>query len=337
MFKYFKKEKASECIEQKGKVYAENYINWLTNQTKDFLQELELKKFHAEWGFEVFDSVDILSGQTGFKDGDSFIFDLQPIRIVAFDSASKQMVYITCGKGCYSNFSDSELKYDYVLVPFKDIYNVSVDIDSQTEYETSIKSGQVLKRSVIGELVAGDVGAIIGGSTAKRTTIANETPSKLDFIIQTKNKLCPHIIFSFNAHQKKLISITGLQDTIFSLLSGNDNLFRCSTNKFNRNIGTSIDYKFSRAFNIYKYDGNNPEDYMPVINYIEYTRNLEYIMKRINKYALEIENIIQQNNGNSEQVHAKYDVITELTRLAELKEKGIINEEEFQKLKVEMI
>lgn len=64
---------------------------------------------------------------------------------------------------------------------------------------------------------------------------------------------------------------------------------------------------------------------------------MEIVLKRINKYAMQIESIIQQCNAENTNRGNSIDIIGELTKLADMKEKGIITEEEFAKLKAKLI
>ena len=62
------------------------------------------------------------------------------------------------------------------------------------------------------------------------------------------------------------------------------------------------------------------------------------MLKRINKYVMQIESIIRQCNAeNQSSTDGNVDVVAELSKLADMKEKGIITEEEFIKLKAKLI
>lgn len=62
-------------------------------------------------------------------------------------------------------------------------------------------------------------------------------------------------------------------------------------------------------------------------------------LKRVNKYAMKIESIIQQCNKelSKEENKDQVDVIDQISKLADMKEKGIITDEEFGKLKSKLI
>lgn len=61
------------------------------------------------------------------------------------------------------------------------------------------------------------------------------------------------------------------------------------------------------------------------------------MLKRVNKYVMQIETIIQQCNvENKSNNDVGMDIIAELTKLADMKEKGIITEK-FAKLKAKLI
>ena len=52
---------------------------------------------------------------------------------------------------------------------------------------------------------------------------------------------------------------------------------------------------------------------------------------------MQIESIIQQCNAENTDRENNINIIAELTKLADMKEKGIITEEEFAKLKAKLI
>ena len=58
---------------------------------------------------------------------------------------------------------------------------------------------------------------------------------------------------------------------------------------------------------------------------------------RLDKYAMQVQSIIQQNYINNKEDDKNRDIISEITKLAEMKEKGLITEEEFIKLKAQLI
>jgi hypothetical protein len=75
------------------------------------------------------------------------------------------------------------------------------------------------------------------------------------------------------------------------------------------------------------------------MDYIEKTNELEIILKRVKKYAMNIESVIQKCNSEKKKVSDKRDddLIDKLGKLAVLKERGVITDEEFTKLKSKLM
>lgn len=153
-------------VEQKRKI---EYYDWFTKHTRGFLDEVRNNGFNASWGFEVESEIDISTGLGGKQYNDIFVFDVPSLEGLAFDMESKHMLYFTCGTGYYGKYRDVNVtpNYKYTLIPFNQIFGVNVEINSQTVFTTETTKQNVIGRSIIGGMLAGEVGAIIGGTTGK--------------------------------------------------------------------------------------------------------------------------------------------------------------------------
>lgn len=338
-----KEQQAKKLEEKRNAFIKENmkYCDWLSAGTKVFLNELESKGFKASWGFEVSPCImDFSSGIGGKQYDDKYIFDLHDLRSLAFDMDSRQMLYVTCKGGLYNNFiqDGDTIKYEYSLIPFEKISGVKVDVDSTTICETNISDGKVISRSLVGGILGGGVGAIIGGMTASKKAYTQEAkiPQKIVFTIHTSDREHPIISFKFKSY-KKWLGDTNIADIMYGLFSDTEQYFSLSNMDQNRTGGSKVDCFYERSQNIPPYDRNKKEEYEPVMDYINRTCHLEYVEKRLDKYAMQIQNIIQQNSIDNKETVRSVDIISEITKLAELKEKGVITEEEFTKLKARVI
>ena len=77
----------------------------------------------------------------------------------------------------------SLLSIDNVDYQFKDILNAQISdnpqiVHSASTATTRTKTGSMVGRAIVGDIIAGPVGGIIGGSTAKKTTHIGESHSK---------------------------------------------------------------------------------------------------------------------------------------------------------------
>ena len=63
--------------------------------------------------------------------------------------------------------------------------------------------------------------------------------------------------------------------------------------------------------------------------------SIKTILERLNKYVMQIESIIQQCNRKTE--NQSYDIVLQLEKLADMKDKGIITQKEFIRLKKKLI
>lgn len=334
-------EERKERIEQQKKAYC----IWYTKETQIFIKELQEKNFSPTWGFEVEPDNNTQQGIGGKQYGDVYIFDIPEIEGIAFDTNSKQMLYYTCPTGYYDTYKNSSthLEYKYVLIPFDNIFKATVEVNSQTTISTIASKQNVIGRSIIGGILAGDTGAIIGGTTGKENAVSkSETlPKKIVFNIQTTNSEYPIISFEFSKPYWGVGEVSGnknVADTMWGIFSGQNELAYIFEWEQKRKCYTYTDRYYHRVHGAPEHDGNNEKEFQPILDYIYPSSNLETVLKRVNKYVMQIETIIQQCNAeNKSNNDAGIDIIAELTKLADLKEKGIITEDEFAKLKAKLI
>ena len=336
-----KREKEERLLKE-----SKEYCIWYSNETRRFIDELKTKNFNPSWGFEVEPERDILQGTGGIICGKKYVFDIPKVEGIAFDNVSKQLLYFTCSTGYYEKYKDSNthLKYDYVLIPFKDIFKATVEVDSETTISTVSSKQGVVGRSIVGGLLAGEVGAIIGGTTSKENSISKTEviPKKIAFNIQTIHPKYPIISFEFEKapwESKASEGNKSISDIMYDIFSGEKELASVLIFNLERKCDTDTDLRYGRIHGWVDYQ--KIRDDMNSSYYKEYsskTSDLEKILLRINRYVMQIESIIQQcnveNNNDSE---TGMDIVGELTKLADLKAKGIITEEEFSRLKAKLI
>lgn len=316
-----KEQRAKELEEKRNAFIKENmkYCDWLSAGTKVFFNELEAKGFKASWGFEVSPCIgDFLAGIGGKQYDDKYIFDVPDLRGMAFDADSRQMLYVTCKGGLYNNFiqDGDAIKYEYSLIPFEKISGVKVDVDSTTIYETNISNGKVISRSLAGGLLGGGAGAIIGGMTAPKDIYTQEKiPQKIVFTIHTLDIKYPIISFKFRS-DKKWVGDTNIADIMYGLFSDTEQYFALNIDDQNRTGGSKIDCFYERFQNIPPYDGNKEEEFKPIMDYINRTCHLEDVEMRLDKYAMQVQSIIQQNYINNKEDDKNRDIISEITKLA---------------------
>lgn len=293
---------------------AKKYCEWLEKQKTIFVEKVNNEQANPSWGFELQKEHNLLTGEGGRCEGNSYIFDIPNVKGVAFDMEAKKMLYYEYPIEYYNRFENSSLQcaYNYSWIPFIDIFAVNIDVEKQTDISTVTSKENVMGRSIVGGLIAGNAGAIIGGTTGKEvSTTKTETKNKkIFFNIQTTNKRYPVISFEF-------FDNTSLVNTNDGLLENKREKFVYSEEIRKRECNTTVDCMFDRI--------NVPRN-----------KNLEDIGKIMKEYSMHIEAIIQQQKDDKQyetKDKSKDNVVDELTKLIDMKEKGLITEEEFVKIK----
>lgn len=341
-----KEQLRKEEEERKAKIERQKkeYCIWYTKETQTFINELKEKNFNPTWGFEVEPDNNTQQGMGGKQYGDVFVFDIPEIEGLAFDTDTKQMLYYTCPTGYYDTYKNpnTHLEYKYVLIPFDNIFKATVEVNSQTTVSTVTSKQNVVGRSIVGGILAGDAGAIIGGTTGKENSVSKSEvlPKKIVFNIQTIHSEYPIITFEFKKPYWGTGDVSGdkdVADTMWGIFSGEKELAYVFELEQKRNCNTYTDRYYHRMHGAPEHDGNNKKEYQPILDFIMPFSNLEIVLKRVNKYVMQIESIIQQCNAENQLNDTNVDVVAELTKLADMKEKGIITEEEFAKLKTKLI
>jgi len=171
-----KEQLRREEEERKAKIEQQKkeYCIWYSKETQTFINELKAKNFNPTWGFEVEPDNNTSRGMGGKKYGGVFVFDIPEIEGLAFDVNTKQMLYYTCPTGYYDTYKNpnTHLEYQYVIIPFDNIFKASVDVNSQTTISTVTSKQNVIGRSIVGGILAGEAGAIIGGTTGKENSVS---------------------------------------------------------------------------------------------------------------------------------------------------------------------
>lgn len=335
------KEERKERVEQEKK----EYCLWYTKETQRFINELKEKNFNPTWGFEVEPYFDTFRGMGGKPYGDVLIFDIPDIEGLAFDMDTKQMLYYTCPTGYYDTYNNpnTKLDYNYILIPFDNVFKATVEVNSQMTVSTVTSKKNMIGRSIVGGLLAGDAGAVIGGTTGKENLVSESKvlPERIVFSVQTTNPEYPVITFEFRKPYWELRETAGdknIADTMWGIFSGHKELAYVREREQKRRCNTYTDRLYHRLHGTPEYDENNEKEYERICDYIRPASNLDIVLKRVIKYAMQIESIIQQcNTENQLNNDVNIDIVAELTKLADMKEKGIITEEEFAKIKAKLL
>ncbi len=330
-----KEEKRKEELLKENEIYCD----WYSQQIKQFINEIHEKGFNPTWGFEVESNTNDSSGYGGAQlDEYIFLFDVPALEALAFDMDSNQMIYFQCGTNYYHNYTDpdTKLNFNYTIIPFSDIFNATLEVNSKTVMTSVSTKQNTLGRSIAGGLIAGDTGAIIGGTTGNvtSTTSAEEKPTKILMHIQTLHPDYPIISFEFNGFfcGEQNLPSNVIRDTMRSTFYDSDRLICFRQKSMNRKCNTIDDYHYERISNFnYKIDSD-------MGHYIF----LSQIVEKCKEYVMRIEAIIQQcyrsiNSNNTTNKNTVVDIISELEKLGTLKEKGVISEEEFNILKQKLI
>ena len=97
-------------------------------------------------------------------------------------------------------------------------------IEGKINYETNTDGGNMIKRAVIGNIILGGTGAIIGGNTAKKTTIATQEKNKIyhnyTAIININSLSDPILKINIKDDDEKATEIIGLINVIISRNKG---------------------------------------------------------------------------------------------------------------------
>lgn len=319
------------------------YCEWLNEKTIDFKNELKGLGIIPQIGFEIEKLRSITYGGDGVLRDGSMIFDVKSLKGLAFDTSTKKMIVFSFNGNLIESYAieNHEKIYNYSIIDFNEIFNVKVEVDSITTYQSSIPNKNMITRTLVGGALLGEAGAIIGGTTAQRVTNVNTSPKKVSLIIQTTNLDAPIISFEV---RKKLIkdgeigdAENSIIDITLSIFSDMDKLFVFDKISINRRNGSNEDIIINRAEKNIR--NNNDED--------EFKKTKSYYIKRVKErfdfYAMQIETIIKQcdvdrNKKYTEnQESDKQSIVEELKKLAELKESCVLTEEEFLVLKTKLI
>lgn len=329
----FQKKREQEFLDKYQKERNE-YCEWLTEKTNQFKNELSQINFRASMGFEVEDVINLHYGIGSKQIADVTVFDIPKLSGIAFDFISKQMIYFKCKGQYYENYNNYKQPiYEYIVIEFGEIFNVKIDINNVTTYDT-VSNKDILKRSIAGGLLAGGAGAIIGGTTAQPKNTSETLPEKIVFTIQTNNEKAKVIQFEFGKDyynpNSKVLSDKEITDTMISIFSNQTTYCKFRDEKTKRKCDTNIDYIYERIY-------IEPADFDEEFFYEkEKIGNLEIISKRLNKYAMQIESIIHQNSNGKDNEPIN-SIADEIAKLVSLKESGVLNDEEFNTLKAKII
>lgn len=162
------------------------------------------RKRESSYATKQFDEINtILSKTTDFKASHKFI---SPIAdgMIAIDEVSKKVLLIENKHNNLMHFSKTSSKYEYQhkVFSFNDVLQAEILEDGVTVNKTS--TGSQVGRAVLGGLVAGGVGAVIGGLSGETVSSDKIKKAQLKVIVNDKEKSFYIItLVSFDEPQSK--------------------------------------------------------------------------------------------------------------------------------------
>lgn len=340
----FFKNKNENLIQEKMKPVIDvidDYCSWYNERTKEFIISLEKNNFSVSWGFEVEDFDNISKSRKLPKiyipNSDYYIIDFPKTKGFICDEDSKQFLYFDIDYGTFENYflkQPHNNPYKYVLIPFEKVNNVTLEVDSTQLFSTKTHSKNVLSRSVVGGILAGAPGAIIGGMTSNKesTTIQKCKPQIIKLKIDTSLPEIQNISFSFKPSLYRPngdVSDLAIIDSLFYTFSKEN----FENNKFvfhmpHRSVFLDTSLKNEKPASMFMKNHTDIFGLHAV---------LESILKIVKEYSSKIDDIIQSNCISNQQHKDTIDDIELLKKLSELKNSGILTEEEFNAKKAEIL
>ena len=336
--KEFKRQIDLERKEREQKLKME-YCSWYSKQTQNFIDELKEKGFNPSWGFEVeLDECNLYTGKGGNQRGNIYVFDIPSLEGLAFDMKSKQMLYFTCPTGYYDSYQKPNTKVDfkYVLIPFYEIFKANIEVNSQPFVKTISSKPNVIIKSIVEGILGDEEDDIDDWETEDNFFVieSGKTLRKVVLNIQTLNPDCPVISFEFikpyDPDPRCAAANKAIVDIMCSTFSGSAEKVAFIEYDTHRKCKTIKDYCYYRKKN----ESDHNEESLGRQSAI-----ISTILDRLNKYVMRIESIIQQCNKKMQSKTKKQsdDIVSQLEKLADMKNKGIITEREFIKLKSKLI
>lgn len=146
---------------------------------------------------------------------------------VIFIDGNEETGYKGWKNAFYVNVESQTIIASGRLIAFKDILSCSYSDNSQVLYNqtahstTTTDSGNMVGRAIVGGVIAGDAGAIIGGSTAQKNTTTNiqtksTTIHDYAIIITTKDIINPTCEIHCGENEKAMNDIVGTINAIIS-------------------------------------------------------------------------------------------------------------------------
>ena len=129
------------------------------------------------------------------------------------DDNLKKIAVFSFGNTDYEEYlATNAIKHRCEILNYSDIISVNIINNNQVSYSVSVSDKNVVKRSLIGGAIAGEVGAVIGAVTAdKKINIQPSSGRDSKLIISFDNDNIPDINFGYHGsylkdNYKKLVS-----------------------------------------------------------------------------------------------------------------------------------
>lgn len=320
-----KEEKKQDNIKRKKEILQQ----YTTEVNRIFCNTFEKI---SESGISTNDISIVYSGEAdGSKQylEDIEIGNLQPLKGIIIDTEQRKMVVFIIENINYNNYLNDEMGFKCEIMDIEDLLSVDYKVNETTSYSATVSSQNVLKRAVVGTVLAGEVGAIIGGVTAKKKIdITPQTRTKEEIIIKFNNEVIPMIRFYrygyFLTNYDKLVT-TNKNDYIRCSITNNVWCYM-AIKGFDESPSYEEETDLYIEYDLFDEVRNANDGIMEII--------ADKIGGVIEKIESEQKNKLLKNNDIKK---TNFSMAEEIRKLLELKEKGFLSEEEFSSIKSKLI
>lgn len=240
------------------------------------------------------------------------------------DDNLKKIAVFSFGSTDYEEYlATNAIKHRCEILNYSDIISVNIINNNQVSYSVSVSDKNVVKRSLIGGALAGEVGAIIGAVTAdKKINIQPSSGRDSKLIISFDSDIVPDISFGYHGSY--------LKDNYEKLVS---------TYK-----GDYIRYHACNYMLIKAFDEAPIED--SELGFLDngYSFNETLTLWDTNKFnsflsevAIQFSNIIKICENEVHVKKEKSNLIDELKEIKALYDSGVLTDDEFSLMKKKLI
>lgn len=229
----------------------------------------------------------------------------------------------------FKNYLNGEMGYKCEIMDIEELLSVDYKVNETTTYSATVTSQNVLKRVVVGTVLAGEVGAVIGGVTAKKKVdIIPQTNTKEEIILKFDNEVIPMIKFEkynmYLTNYDKLVN-SNKNDYIRCHVV-NDSFCHMAVKGLDSSPVFNEKNEFIKEHDLFDEVRFASDGIMEII-----ATNIGGVIEHLKS---EQKNKLLENDDIKK---SNYSMAEEIRKLLELKEKGFLNEEEFTSIKNKLI